>query len=81
MVKYVERAMQTEPVRRESGDGEEEVPGQYVYNGRPYGELMRLMDLLRAAGYLKVALVDLEGVDAPSGEVDDPLVARPESQR
>jgi biopolymer transport protein ExbD len=27
----------------------------------PYGELMRLMDLLRAAGYLKVALVGLEG--------------------
>jgi biopolymer transport protein ExbD len=43
----------------------------------PYGELMRLMDLLRAAGYLKVALVGLEGVDAPSGEVDGPLVARP----
>ena len=27
----------------------------------PYGELMRLMDTLRAAGYLKVALVGLEG--------------------
>ncbi len=26
-----------------------------------YGELMRLMDTLRAAGYLKVALVGLEG--------------------
>ena len=35
----------------------------------PYGELMRLMDTLRAAGYLKVALVGLEGPpaqDAPS---------------
>ena len=32
----------------------------------PYGELMRLMNELRAAGYLKVALVGLEGaVDAP----------------
>ncbi len=30
----------------------------------PYGELMRVMNLLRAAGYLKVALVGLE--DAPS---------------
>jgi biopolymer transport protein ExbD len=29
--------------------------------GVPYGELMRLMDTLRAAGYLKVALVGLEG--------------------
>ena len=29
----------------------------------PYGELMRVMNLLRAAGYLKVALVGLEGVD------------------
>lgn len=27
----------------------------------PYGELMRLMDTLRQAGYLKVALVGLEG--------------------
>ena len=27
----------------------------------PYGELMRVMNLLRAAGYLKVALVGLEG--------------------
>jgi biopolymer transport protein ExbD len=27
----------------------------------PYGELMRLMDTLRAVGYLKVALVGLEG--------------------
>jgi biopolymer transport protein ExbD len=26
----------------------------------PYGELMAVMDLLRAAGYLKVALVGLE---------------------
>lgn len=31
----------------------------------PYGELMRLMNVLRAAGYLKVALVGLEG--APQG--------------
>jgi biopolymer transport protein ExbD len=30
----------------------------------PYGELMRVMNLLRAAGYLKVALVGLE--DAPT---------------
>ncbi len=29
----------------------------------PYGELMRVMNLLRAAGYLKVALVGLEGTD------------------
>jgi len=29
----------------------------------PYGELMQLMNLLRAAGYLKVALVGLEAVD------------------
>jgi biopolymer transport protein ExbD len=27
----------------------------------PYGELMRLMNVLRGAGYLKVALVGLEG--------------------
>ena len=31
----------------------------------PYGELMEVMNLLRAAGYLKVALVGLEKVSAP----------------
>jgi biopolymer transport protein ExbD len=30
----------------------------------PYGDVMGVMNLLRAAGYLKVALVGLEGVDA-----------------
>ena len=29
----------------------------------PYGELTRVMNLLRAAGYLKVALVGLEGIE------------------
>jgi biopolymer transport protein ExbD len=32
----------------------------------PYGELMRVMNLLRAAGYLKVALVGLEEVPSPA---------------
>jgi biopolymer transport protein ExbD len=31
----------------------------------PYGELMRLMDTLRTAGYLKIAFVGLEGPPAP----------------
>lgn len=31
----------------------------------PYGELMALMDRLRSAGYLRVALVALEGTKAP----------------
>jgi biopolymer transport protein ExbD len=31
----------------------------------PYGELMRVMNLLRAAGYLKVALVGLEEAPTP----------------
>ena len=30
----------------------------------PYGELMQVMNLLRSAGYLKVALVGLEGLDS-----------------
>jgi biopolymer transport protein ExbD len=35
----------------------------------PYGELMRVMNLLRDAGYLKVALVGLESIgNAPPGE-------------
>lgn len=33
----------------------------------PYGELMEVMNLLRAAGYLKVALVGLEGMPAIPG--------------
>jgi TonB system transport protein ExbD (group 1) len=47
----------------------------------PYGELMRVMNLLRAAGYLKVALVGLEGVDVPLSGFDSPFVANPERQR
>ena len=31
----------------------------------PYGELMEVMNLLRAGGYLKVALVGMEKVSAP----------------
>jgi biopolymer transport protein ExbD len=31
----------------------------------PYGELMEVMNLLRASGYLKVALVGMEKVSAP----------------
>jgi biopolymer transport protein ExbD len=36
----------------------------------PYGELMRVMNLLRDAGYLKLALVGLEGVGraGPTGD-------------
>jgi biopolymer transport protein ExbD len=30
----------------------------------PYGELMRVMNLMRAAGYLKIALVGLESAEA-----------------
>jgi biopolymer transport protein ExbD len=31
----------------------------------PYGEVMLLMNTLRSAGYLKIALVGLEAVDNP----------------
>lgn len=31
----------------------------------PYGEIMKVMDLLRGAGFLKVALVALEGMGTP----------------
>ncbi|GFO82576.1 TonB system transport protein ExbD [Methyloceanibacter sp.] len=34
----------------------------------PYGELMEVMNLLRAAGYLKVALVGLEGTAVGQGQ-------------
>jgi biopolymer transport protein ExbD len=47
-----------------------------------YGELMRVMNLLRAAGYLKVALVGLEAVDGgpkPPAEAAAPLPIAPGS--
>ena len=34
----------------------------------PYGDLMEVMNLLRAAGYLKVALVGIESVPAGPGD-------------
>ena len=37
----------------------------------PYGELTRVMNLLRAAGYLKVALVGLEGIENSPITPDD----------
>ena len=33
----------------------------------PYGDIMQVMNLLRRAGYLKVALVGLEGVEGAGG--------------
>jgi biopolymer transport protein ExbD len=43
----------------------------------PYGELMRVMNLLRAAGYLKVALVGLEGVDSAGPATEQPAKPTP----
>jgi biopolymer transport protein ExbD len=43
----------------------------------PYGEVMRVMNLLRAAGYLKVALVGLEGTGAPVELPPAPAAAPP----
>jgi biopolymer transport protein ExbD len=45
----------------------------------PYGELTRVMNLLRAAGYLKVALVGLEGVEG-AGEPPQPLAPAARAQ-
>ena len=45
--------------------------------GVPYGELMRLMDTLRAAGYLKVALVGLEGPPSQAGAPAPAAPAQP----
>ena len=42
-----------------------------------YGELMRVMNLLRAAGYLKVALVGLEGTGAETQPSDPDVPAAP----
>jgi biopolymer transport protein ExbD len=43
----------------------------------PYGDLMSVMNLLRAAGYLKVALVGLEGVDSASPAAVQPAKPTP----
>lgn len=46
-----------------------------------YGELMRVMNLLREAGYLKVALVGLETIGAPAPEGGQaPAAAAPAPQ-
>jgi biopolymer transport protein ExbD len=42
----------------------------------PYGDVMGVMNLLRRAGYLKVALVGLEGVDG----ANEPLPAAPAAE-
>jgi biopolymer transport protein ExbD len=43
----------------------------------PYGELMRVMNLLRGAGYLKVALVGLEGIEGDAPAAAPPTPAKP----
>ena len=43
----------------------------------PYGELMQVMNLLRRAGYLKVALVGLEGVEETGKLTPAPVEAPP----
>jgi biopolymer transport protein ExbD len=43
----------------------------------PYGELMRVMNLLRAAGYLKVALVGLEGAGSAGQAAEQPARQEP----
>ncbi len=44
--------------------------------GVPYGELMDVLEMLRAGGYLKVALVALEGI-RPDGGQPPPAAAKP----
>ena len=41
----------------------------------PYGEVMRVMNLLRAGGYLKIALVGLEAIE--TGDAPGPADQRP----
>jgi biopolymer transport protein ExbD len=47
----------------------------------PYGKLMGVLNLLHGAGYVKVALVALEGVGAPSSQLTGPPTAVPEDER
>lgn len=43
----------------------------------PYGELMRVMNLLRSAGYLKVALVGLEDMPSSAAPAGPPQLGAP----
>ena len=45
-----------------------------------YGELMRVMNLLREAGYLKIALVGLETLGAPTPDGSAPATHAPATQ-
>ncbi|GAA5628511.1 biopolymer transport protein ExbD [Brucella sp. NBRC 12953] len=45
-----------------------------------YGELMRVMNLLRAAGYLKIALVGLETLGATTPDGSAPATQAPATQ-
>ncbi|WP_024510918.1 TonB system transport protein ExbD [Bradyrhizobium sp. ARR65] len=43
----------------------------------PYGEMMDVLEILRAGGYAKIKLVALEGVPAASGQSPPAAVAKP----
>ena len=43
LAENIERAMQAEPVRRKTGDGEEEVAGECVYNGSVANKAFELL--------------------------------------
>jgi biopolymer transport protein ExbD len=46
----------------------------------PYGDMMQVMNLLRRAGYLKVALVGLEGVEGTGEQPPAPAAAPAQGQ-
>jgi biopolymer transport protein ExbD len=43
----------------------------------PYGELMDVLEILRAGGYSKLKLVALEGVPDPDGAASQAAPAKP----
>jgi phage terminase small subunit len=43
LVENVARAMQAEPVKRKTGDGAEEVDGEYTYNGSVANKALELL--------------------------------------
>src|SRR5262249_8271943 len=43
LVENVERAMQAEPVRRKAGDTEQQLAGEYVYNGSVANKALELI--------------------------------------
>jgi biopolymer transport protein ExbD len=63
----VKRADLARRLSDEAGDSKERRVYLRADKGAPYGELMAILDLIKGAGFTKIALVALEGAPASAG--------------